>query len=69
MSGSNIKYKGRERNKRDKQTMTIAIFQKLIVTCYTTIDQTYLLLYNTSICQVVTSNIKVDKETKRINKL
>ena len=69
MSGSNIKYKGRERNKRDKQTMTIAIFHYLIVTCYTTIDQTYLLLYNTFICQVVTSNIKVDKETKWINKL
>ena len=64
MSGSNIKYKGRERNKRDKQTMTIAIFHYLIVTCYTTIDQTYPLLYNTSICQVVTSNIKVEKETK-----
>ena len=69
MSGSNIKYKGRERNKRDKQIMTIAIFQKLIVTYYTTIDQTYILLYNTSICQVVTSNIKVEKETKGINKL
>ena len=69
MSGSNIKYKGREGNKIDKQTMTIAIFQKLIVTYYTTIDQTYRLLYNTSICQVVTSNIKVEKETKGINKL
>ena len=70
MSGSNIKYKGRElRNKKDKQTMTIIIFQKLIVTYYTTIDQTYPLLYNRSICQVVTSNIKVEKETKGINKL
>ena len=69
MPGSNIKYKGREGNKMDKQTMTITIFQKLIVTYYTTIDQTYHLLYNTSICQVVTSNIKVEKETKGINKL
>ena len=70
MSGSNIKYKGRELgNKKDKQTMTIIIFQKLIVTYYTTIDQTYPLLYNRSICQVVTSNIKVEKETKGINKL
>ena len=49
MSGSNIKYKGREGNKRDKQTMTITTFQLLIVTYYTTIDQTYHLLYNTSI--------------------
>ena len=69
MSGSNIKYKGRVGNKNDKQTMTITIFQKLIVTYYTIIDQTYWLLYNTSICQVVTSNIKVEKETKGINKL
>ena len=69
MSGINIKYKGREGNKKDKQTMTITIFNLLIVTCYTTIDQTYSLLYNTSICQVLTSNIKVEKETKGINKL
>ena len=69
MSGSNIKYKGREGNNKDKQTMTITIFHLIIVTYYTTIDQTYLLLYNTYICQVVTSNIKVEKETKRINKL
>ena len=69
MSGSNIKYKGREGNERHKQTMTITIFHLLIVTCYTTIDQTYSLLYNTSICQVLTSNIKVEKETKGINKL
>ena len=53
----------------DNQTMTITIFQKLIVTYYITIDQTYRLLYNISICQVVTSNIKVEKETKGINKL
>ena len=32
-------------------------------------DQTYSLLYNTSICQIVTSNIKVEKETKGLNKL
>ena len=69
MSGSNIKYKGREGNKNNKQTMTITIFQYLIVTYYTTIDHTYRLLYNTSICQVVISNIKVEKETKGINKL
>ena len=69
MSGSNIKYKGREGNKRDKQTMTITIFHLLIVTYYTTIDQTYILLYNTSKCQVVTLNIKVEKETEEINKL
>ena len=68
MSGSNIKYKGREGNKRDKQTMTITFFQKLIVTYYITIDHTYPLLYNNpSISQLVTSNI--EKETKRINKL
>ena len=69
MSGSNIKYKGREGNKRAKQTMTITTFQLLIVTYYTIIDQTYPLLHNASICQVVTSNIKVEKETKGINKL
>ena len=69
MSGSNIKYKRRERNKKDKETMTITIFYKSIVTYYTTTDHTYLLLYNTSIFQVVTLNIKVEKETKRINKL
>ena len=49
--------------------MTVIVFQKLIVTYYTTIDQTYPLLCNRSICQVVTSNIKVEKETKGINKL
>ena len=67
MSGSNIKYKRRERNKKDKETMTITIFYKSIVTYYTTTDNTYRLLYNTSICQVVTLYIKVEKETKRIN--
>ena len=41
MSGSNIKCKGRERNKSIKQTMTITIFLLLIVTYYTTINQTY----------------------------
>ena len=69
MSGSNIKYNGREENKRIKLTMTIIIFHLLIVTYYITIDQTYQLLYNTSIFQVVTSNIKVEKEAKGINKL
>ena len=69
MSGSNIKYQGREGNKRNKQSLTIIIFHLLIITYSTTIDQTYHLLYNTSICQVVTSNIKVEKETKGINKL
>ena len=69
MSRSNIKYKGKEENKMDKQTITITIFQKLIVTYYITIYQTYNLLYNTSICHVVTSNIKVEKKTKGINKL
>ena len=68
MSGSNIKYKGRERNKRIKQTIT-TIFHLLIVTHYTTINQTYRLLHNTLICQVITSNIKVKKETKGLNKL
>ena len=48
MSDSNIKYKGRERNKRIKQTMSITIFLLLIVT-YTTINQTYCLFYNISI--------------------
>ena len=47
--------------------MTITIFHKLTVTYYTTIDQTYSLLYNTSMCQVVTSNI--EKETKGLIKL
>ena len=37
MSGSNIIYKGRERDKRIKQTMTITLFLLLIVTYYTTI--------------------------------
>ena len=40
-----------------------------MVTYYTTLDQMYWLLYNTLICQVVTSNTKVEKETKGINKL
>ena len=30
-------------------------------------DQTYILLYNKLICQVVTSNIKVEKEIRTIN--
>ena len=68
MSRSNIKYIGRERNKRIKQTMT-NIFLLLIVTDYTTINQTYRLLYNTLICQVVTSCIKVEKERKGLNQL
>ena len=68
MSGSNNKYKGRERNKRIKQTTT-TIFHLLIVTHYTTINQTYRLLYNTLICQVVTLYIKVEKERKGLNKL
>ena len=68
MSGNNIKYKGRERNKRIKQTM-ITIFLLLIVTYYTTINKTYRLLHNTLIFQVVTSNTNVEKETKGLNKL
>ena len=68
MSGNNIKYKGRERNKRIKQTMT-TLFLLLIVTYYTTINKTYRLLHNTLIFQVVTSNTKVEKETKGLNKL
>ena len=39
MSGNNIKYKGREGNNKDKQTMTITIF--LII-------NSYLLFYNRS---------------------
>ena len=69
MTGINIKYNGRERNKRIKQIMTITILLLLIVTYYTTINQTYPLLYNRFICQVITSNIKVEKETKGLNKL
>ena len=38
MSGSDMKYKGRERNKRIKQTMTITIFPLY----------SYLLYYNKS---------------------
>ena len=68
MSGNNIKYKDRERNKRIKQNMT-TIFLLLIVTYYTTINKTYRLLHNTLIFQVVTSNTKVEKETKGLNKL
>ena len=49
------------------KTMTITIFHKLILNYYSTLDQTYSLLYNTSMCQVVTSNI--DKETKGLIKL
>ena len=64
MSGSNIKYKGRVRNKSIKKILTITIFLLLIVTYFTTVNQTYNLLYSTSICQVVTSNIKVEKEKK-----
>ena len=41
MSGSNIIYKGKERKKRIKQTMTITIFLLVIVTYHTTINQTY----------------------------
>ena len=68
MSSSNTKYIVRERNKRIKQTTT-TIFLLLIVTDYTTINQTYLLLHKTLICQVVTSNIKVEKERKGLNQL
>ena len=68
MSGSKIKYIGRERNKRIKQTMT-TIFLLLIVTHYTTINQTYRLLHNTLMCQVITLNKKVEKETKGLNQL
>ena len=58
MSGNNIKYKGRERNKRIKHTTT-TIFLLLIDIYLTIINQTYFLLYNTLICQVVyRSNIK-----------
>ena len=59
MSGSNVKYKGREGNKRIKQTFDNNYISIIIATYYITIDHTYNLLYNTSICQVVTSNIKV----------
>ena len=69
MSRSNIKYIYKESNKSVKQTMKITIFLQVIVTYRTTIDHTYLLLYNTSKFQMVTSNIKVDKERKGLNKL
>ena len=36
---------------------------------HTTINQTYSLFYNVSISQVIISNIKVEKETKGLNKL
>ena len=64
MSGSNIKYKGREGNKRHNNHISL-----INSTYYTIINHTYPLLYNTSICQVITSNIKVEKEIKGINKL
>ena len=66
---NNIKYEGRERNKRIKQSITITIFLLLIVNYRTTINQTYPLLHNPSIHQVVISNIKVENETKGLNKL
>ena len=64
MSGSNIKYKGRERKKGlSKLNNNLISFIK-IVTYFTTVNQTYNLLYSTSICQVVTSNTKAEKEKK-----
>ena len=69
MIGSNIKRKGKERNKSVKNYDNSHISLTNIGTYYATINQTYRLLYNTSICQVVTSNIKVNKETKGLNKL
>ena len=56
------------KNKRIKQTIA-TIFLLLIVTHYTTINQTYQLLHNTLMCQVITSNTKIERKEKGLNKL
>ena len=69
MSSSNMKYKGRKWKETGKQTMKITLFHKLILIYYIIINQTYNLLCNMSIHQVVTSKIKEEKETTLLNKL
>ena len=64
MLSNNININVEKETKSIKQTMTITLFLLLIVTYFTTVNQTYNLLYSTLICQVVTSNIKVEKEKK-----